>query len=115
MKTELTPEQSGHLIKLGVPREKASGVKKEGHWDYGEYDYHYWTVFTLIDLLNILPNELLGDYNRIIESTNEYHLVYYHNGVDEEYLVSVHETELIDALYKIIELLLKNKFLIWNT
>lgn len=102
MKTELSIYQSAHLFNLGVPKEKATEFEPFNDQDGGEF------IFTLDDLLEILPNELYGDYNRIIESTNEFHHVYYHNGVDEEFLMSVYSEELIDSLYKMIVLCIKN-------
>ena len=53
MKTELTTEQSQHLIELGVPKEKARCELPIGD---GEY------VFRLTDLLEILESMKDGDF-----------------------------------------------------
>ena len=67
MKTELTKEESQHLIDLGVPKEKASGIITEndafiysidgGYVTEGGVDY---PIFKLEDLLNgkAIPKEI---------------------------------------------------------
>lgn len=51
MKTQLTKEQSQHLIDLGVPKEKAS-IR------HIELTLEEYQVFNLTDLLGILPKEI---------------------------------------------------------
>lgn len=58
MKTELTKEQSQHLIELGVPKEKAS----RRHIDLTLAEYR---TFTLADLLEILESMEEGDFTII--------------------------------------------------
>ena len=88
MKTELTTEQSKHLIGLGAPDEKASlcGYRKN-------------PIFKLADLLEILPKKIDGK-NRIIESDVKGHFAYYCGAI--EIIGWRHaEEELIDALYQL--------------
>lgn len=82
MKTRLTPEESQHLIDLGVPKEKASKVawaritdikgdkipeneqmkgvsdKPFSVWHVGFESFSTDDIFTLTDLLEILPKEI---------------------------------------------------------
>lgn len=53
MKAQLTKEQSQHLFELGISKEKATGI------DYSNPILSYIErVFTLTDLLEILPKEI---------------------------------------------------------
>ena len=134
MKTELTTEQSQHLIKLGVPKEKASMIKHiqltnlDGEPIDEEYKrnftwkslnkkpftpfiqegtkttYSSYDIFTLTDVLKILPKEIQLCGLNII----------YHNAIDDyysnNYVVFYDDllgcsagidNELIDALYEL--------------
>lgn len=97
MKTELTTEQSLHLIKLGVSKVKASTWTKDK------------IIFRLTDLLEILPKEIFDEflYNQnylIMEYTGtQWHIGYGHIIPYEGYffLVEKFKEEEIDALYEL--------------
>lgn len=116
MKTQLTNEQSQHLIDLGVPKEKASAVHIT---KYGEAitdkvgnvlstNNEQYPIFTLTDLLEILPKEIEGRYiNHSLcmnygcdmpESEHNLWFVYYDDLNDLE---PKYAEELIDSLYKL--------------
>lgn len=127
MKTELTKEQSQHLIDLGVPKEKASGFEYIGELKYDPCDNYFDTplnekapIFRLEDFLNgeILPLEIYsdvykeGECNEVLpESYGDYDLVFrrefgkwkatYINSEDWEIDNFYGEDELIDAFYKL--------------
>lgn len=92
MKTQLTKEQSKHLIELGVPKEKA-GIK------HIELTLEEYRVFSLTDLLSILPNNI-GDRNRIVESGERGHFAYY-CGANGSIGWKPAKAELIDSLYEL--------------
>ena len=72
MKTKLTIEQSQTLIELGVDPKLASQSEI-----YDEPCHRsYMAVFTLADLLSILPKEI-GNYELNINSTESEHFVSY--------------------------------------
>ena len=107
MKTQLTEEQSQHLIDLGVPKEKAS-IKQD---IYGP------ALFTLTDLLEILPKEI--EYN---DSLYFLHIQRLRFGIysmkyenySGEYLRSnfIHNKEFIDALYELTVWCIENKYIV---
>ena len=110
MKTELTEEQSKHLIDLGVPKEKASEVENGGAGN--EVDKYIYT-FTLTDILDILPKEIeyKGDiyYFRLDwRRTIQYDVEYI--SLEGIYLDSnfSHADELIDALYELLCWVIEN-------
>lgn len=105
MKDTLTKEQSRHLIELGVPREKASKDR------ISTVEMNVYSIFTLTDLLEILPKEIGGHGFMII----------YHNENDDiypnNYVVTYDNLlgsdagiaeELIDALYELAVFCLEN-------
>lgn len=105
MKTELTKEQSQHLIDLGIPKEKASGKISYGF--AGSYP-----IFELDDFLNgeILPKKI--EINEIDwglffawDYTRKVYLVGYNNRN------SFYSKELIDALYELTIWSIENKHL----
>lgn len=134
MKTELTTEQSAHLIELGVPKEMASEVENGGAGN--EVDKYIYT-FTLTDLLEILPKEIkIPVMDEILEEPEyyiKYRIAFEWNSSDfgqtppkyiayyKEVSWVAHDTpfikfksdELIDALYELVcwyyEKFLKNK------
>lgn len=106
MKDTLTTAESQHLISLGVPKEKASGFEYIGELEYDVCDNYFDNpinkkapIFTLTDLLEILPKEI-GDRNRIIESGSKGHFAYY-VGINGVIGWKPAEEELIDALYQL--------------
>lgn len=103
MKTELTPEQSQHLINLGVPKEKASINKL--YYSNKNHCIERRIIFKLEDFLNgeILPKEIKND-GEIADlcfdwnsETKQWCAAY--SWLSEEY--ESHEEELIDALYEL--------------
>lgn len=108
MKTCLDKTQSQHLIDLGVPKEKASI----------EQDMYGPALFTLTDLLEILPKEIEGRYiNHSLcmnygcdmpESEHNLWFAYYDDLNDLE---PKYAKELIDSLYELCVWCLKSKYL----
>lgn len=104
MKTKLTKEQSTHLIELGVPYTKAGGRDVE----YTDHIPRRLPIFTIIDLLEILPKEIDISKFYMIRRDGEWDVGYcYYNG-DELYPFHdldfdsfKHKEELIDALYEL--------------
>lgn len=109
MKDKLTKEQSAHLISLGVPKEKATG-------NYSEIEIFDYPVFTLTDILEILPKEI-DYYNRPCELSiwfNRTYQKWYVGYLD--FSIFLEETrfmkeELIDSLYSLCVFCLENKLL----
>lgn len=104
MKIELTHEQNMSLIKLGVDPKKASG---NDFWNPNVNGrVFHQPVFTLADLLVILPKALRRDdlaywYNFKIlwrEKDEQWYVTYDSIG---ESMAFESATELIDALYKL--------------
>ena len=109
MKTELTPKESKHLIKLGAPKEKASAIYIDGDTTIDGIELSSMSVsdvFSLTDLLEILPkvmykDGLAYDYNLVLyweEDMKLWRVVYDAIG---ENMSSVEAPELIDALYQL--------------
>ena len=114
MKTQLTNEQSEHLMSLGVPEEKAS-IKQDM---YGP------ALFTLTDLLEILPKEIEYKgkvymietfWNKLVQGwctwyrTAEMTPLCLNQDIANN--PTFIETELIDALYELCVWCLKNNHL----
>ncbi len=113
MKITLTIEQSQRLIELGVSAEKASGESLVGG-----------SIFTLADLLGILPKEievesrdgdiddawlfLVWDTNGDYADNHEW-LAAYTAGFT--YIANKHAPELIDAIYSLLIWLIENKYI----
>lgn len=121
MKTELTIEQSQRLIELGVRTEKASEYKVVGSTcpsGIGGQVMMDRPIFTLTDLLKILPKEIVVD-------GDEYYVVYsacYPGGEwgahyeskwssTAEYVGKSCCMELIDALYELTIFCIENKLI----
>lgn len=116
MKTQLTKEQSQHLIELGVPEEKASALGKLYKREDDIWDYH--RLFRLTDLLEILPNKISYNHDNcflmIIRDVYGIYSVGYafdtFEGCDFCYNCEF-GGELIDALYKLTIWCIENKHL----
>lgn len=101
MKIRLTREESQHLIDLGAPKEKAS----ENTLETRDYCPPYmntirdmsYPIFTLTDLLEILPKEIAKGQNIEMDWGSDIWSVNYVNNISS---ISQAE-ELIDALYKL--------------
>lgn len=107
MKTELTIEESAKLIERGIPEEKAS--KAHGMFDSNWKSINH-PIFTLADLLGLLPKEIVVDtimcenYHSPIDigwepDSQKWHIGY--SLVPRPVDVGV-APELIDALYTTI-------------
>ena len=110
MKLELTKEQSARLIELGVDASKANGVIYTDPYDLD--DAVEQKVFTLIDLIGLLPKWI----------KYRHYLLYLEMGVDkwEEHWYACYKSEqdcdeadtfqsaeeLIDSLYELLVFLI---------
>lgn len=108
MKTELTIEQSAKLIELGVSAEKASASAIHDEPCHRVY----MPVFTLSDLLSILPKKIearILNVRRTVQLEARWYgdcwLVRYsdlHNDIVDDQTEPIFVPELIDGLYKLI-------------
>lgn len=110
MKTQLTKEQSQRLIELGVPKEKASLqvlFEEDGPFDIWNEDILSRPIFTLTDLLEILPREIEDCPIEIIweQKESKWNCIY-------AGLISQMSEELIDALYRLTVWCIKNKHIV---
>lgn len=107
MKTKLTIEQSTRLIELGVSRDIASEIEI-----YDEpWHRAYYAVFTLTDLLAILPKKIeaeIQNVRRIVQLEVRWYddcwLVRYsdfHGDIVDDKTNPKFDYELIDALYSL--------------
>lgn len=111
MKTTLTIEQSARLIDLGIDAKLASEIEyrpKSG--GYGRIGYR---VYSLADLLSILPKEIedngvTEDLNIIMSNDSVYVSYPY---IHERLKVFIVARELIDALYQLLIWCLENNFI----
>ena len=107
MKTQLNASESAKLIELGVSPERASEIKVEVEEPSGGCPNIYCSdvkrpIFTLADILDILPKEI-EDYHLSIESFKETHYTTYIRDNYDDYLIPHKDApELIDALYSLL-------------
>ena len=105
MKTQLTAEESAKLIELGVSPERASMCESSvayGNGARGIMKSPEIPIFTLADILDILPKEI-EDYHLSIESFKETHYTTYIRDNYDDYLIPHKDApELIDALYSLL-------------
>lgn len=113
MKTALTIEESARLIELGVDPTLASKEVATTIYER-EYNDPRHPIFTLSDILSILPKEIAYDgltYGLNIWVENATYFVEYcvENGV-YDYLINsdISATELIDAFYHLLIWYLEN-------
>lgn len=109
MKTKLTIEQSQRLIELGVDPSKASEVK-EFDDELSQWTHRGSPIFTLTDILSLLPTEIMihrnGDTLGMI-----YHCGQWRAGYSHEAIYCDHTKvapELIDALFELLVWVLQN-------
>lgn len=99
MKQTLSIEQSAELIKRGVSKDNASRRTP---------DYHDTPIFTLTDLLSLLPKHLPfanAEWYLNIQwdiSWGKWHVQYLDFDHDDEVVKEEEAPELIDALYLLI-------------
>ncbi len=105
MKTQLTASESTKLIELGVSPERASMRESSaayGNGSRGIMKVPETPIFTLTDILDILPKEI-EDYHLSIESFKETHYTTYIRDNYDDYLIPNKDApELIDALYSLL-------------
>lgn len=113
MKDKLTREQSAHLISLGVPKEKAHDKISYGFLGYDP-------IFRLTDLLDILPKEIMLDKEHGLDFGWDFYAnKWVAQYCDEDYLclyekAQYYAEELIDALYELLQWVLKNKITVFT-
>lgn len=116
MKTKLTIEQSTNLIEHGIKEYKATA------WmNITEFSPNDYPVFTLADLLSILPKMIeteIQNVRRIVQLEIRWYgdcwLVRYsdlHGDIVDDKTPPVFASELIDALYSMAVWLIENKLL----
>lgn len=99
MKTQLTKEQSEHLLALGVPKRYATILPSSYVDEIPE------VIITLTDLLEILPHTIDKGASikyLVIKGYSNEHCVSYYFGIDNTISVSFRCKELIDALYELL-------------
>lgn len=118
MKTELTIEQSQRLIELGISARNASKTKAFDD-PVSQWTNRGYPIFTLTDLLNILPKEIDG-YELNISTTNHECFVSYilWDVIDDyDYIRDILQDkqsfahELIDALYELAIFCIEHEFI----
>lgn len=112
MKVTLTIQESAELIKRGVSANRAHEIKVYED-PVSEWTHKGCPLFTLADLLSLLPKEITVtmesyDVDRLaclhISSTNEkWYVSYKYEFEEREYWCKMFNSEeLIDALYKLM-------------
>lgn len=125
MKTQLTKEQSQHLIELGVPFNKASvsySTASIGSGIRGIIKSEQYYIFTLTDILEILPKYLDCKFDGVVYAADftfrwNNRFLHYEAGYDlydmwdkSHYCAE----ELIDALYELLCWVIENGYLKLN-
>lgn len=105
MKTTLTIEQSAELIKRGVSANRAHEIKVYDD-PVSEWTHKGCPLFTLTDLLSLLPKEIDGCNLTIGASIEEWRVAYELNELDDDDNFVIIRTimiqfskELVDALF----------------
>ena len=105
MKTTLTIEQSAELIKRGVDAYKASAIKANRD-PISQWTNRGKPMFTLYDLLSLLPKEIDGCNLTIGASKEEWRVAYELNEMDDDdnfvitrIIMVQFSKELADALF----------------
>lgn len=114
MKDRLTPEQSKRLIEIGVEPNKAS--KREIVHDPNPKKEYIAIIFTLTDILSLLPKEIKhkGDPYGLDINWDDSWSASYFNAVNfvipnkEGSIAFEQAPELIDALFELLCWVLKN-------
>ena len=115
MKSELTKEQSQHLIDLGISKDYASWRVIDIDVDINMplerliEESKVEPYFTLNSILEILPNNI-GERNRIVESGERGHFAYYCGANGSLDWKSAKE-ELIDSLYELVCWCIENNYI----
>lgn len=110
MKIILTPEQSSTLKSKGIRADKAREKKRE-YTDLGTFIGNE-LIFTLADLLSLLPKEIEnGLYNLELSADKVgWDVIYrsYHEGYEPYHIAS--DKELIDAFYTALLWCIENEY-----
>lgn len=102
MKTQLTASESAKLIELGVSPERASERNSSvayGNGARGIMKSPEIPVFTLADLIDILPKEINREHLEIGTDDGEWYAEYNNTTLPSSYSFA---PELIDALYSLL-------------
>lgn len=117
MKKNLTIEQSANLIAKGISQNKASEISEYAD-AVSQWTRKGYSIFTLDDLMKILPREIKRDkystyqFNLIADEVGwEASYVYYRGDLNDESIGISIDTELIDCIYNLIVWLLDNKYI----
>lgn len=115
MKTELTTEESAKLIELGIdPKLASKGTHGQSYEDYclgnPVTPEDIKPIFTLTDILSILPKEIDNGYNLNIDITGKYYGAAYvcwdedenWDAVIKDICFEAIAPELIDALNQLL-------------
>lgn len=113
METTLTMEQSAELVGFGVPQEKAS-LQVPVDAPYRTSGIRLAPVFSIGDLLAILPKEIeiigmvhsLGVMWNSAANPKEWNVHYVH----DIHVIHTRNSELVDALYQMIGLIIERKY-----
>lgn len=121
MKTTLTVKESARIIELGIDPQLASSVKYEetGRIRCGiELPPEPRPIFTLTDILSILPKEIYSKKGNIFYSltmvTQMFPLnssAYYAHSVHGKFSPRMSTPELIDALYQLLIWTIENNYI----
>lgn len=110
MKQQLTVEQSSELIKRGIARSKAS--------EFSQWEQHGSLIFTLSDLLEILPKSIRNSIPwiyglNISWHDNKWNVVYitWFDTTRYNVIHACSSVELIDALYQFVVWCLDNGYI----
>lgn len=116
MKDKLTIEQSALLIAFGVSSDKASEIE-EYKDDVSQWTHRGAPIFTLNDVLKLLPKEIYSDEREILYfltiSMDKYrcYVRYKNLSYCKNFGPTKHAPELIDALYELLCWTIQNKYL----
>lgn len=112
MKTLLTVQESKELINLGISDIHAS-FANESNESIANGTHKWDSVFTLTDLLNLMPKEIDNKnyFLGIIGGELGYDIVYFSYSLSDDTIHAGVGVELIDALYKALKHLIKNNYI----
>ena len=102
MKTQLTAEESAKLIELGVSPERASERESSvayGNGARGIMKAPQTPIFSLADILDILPKEINREHLEMGADDEEWYAEYNNITLAGSYSFA---SELIDALYSLL-------------
>lgn len=115
MKTELTKEESARLIELGISPKWASQELIENIYQK-EYSEPRLKVFTLADILSIIPKEFKVNTNIAVLVISTHHGIWTVGYEDNlgNYINYINQ-ELIDSLYQLLIWAIEHKYVNINS